>query len=355
MHEPDDFGFDPCSTLAHVGDPTPPPGFTQFWAHWSEELWAAPATFQTYDHANPATANGVDGTTHIVRSTAGVRIGCRVDEPAAPLRAVAISLHGYELPSDAPFGAPPELSRDTGLATVQMRLRGYPGSRFDVGDLCAEPGGYLSVGLERESSWILGGAVADVVNVYRACRARYGWGVPIELMGESFGGGLAVLAASALGGLDTPFRLVLGLPSLGDWEWRLQQRTAHGAGADVKRFIDANRSIAHQVHTTLRLFDAIIHARRIFSPVLCKLALRDEVVPAPSAAAVFNALGTAPGLKWRFITEFGHHDGGIADLRRHAQFSRITAAFLDPGVYPATIMAQWEPALNVRTATPPAA
>jgi len=42
------------------------------------------------------------------------------------------------------------------------------------------------------------------------------------------------------------------------------------------------------------------------------------VVPAPTAAAVFNALAGDPGRKWRFTVRYGHHDGGVADMRRHA-------------------------------------
>src|SRR5690606_12115974 len=95
-------------------------------------------------------------------------------------------------------------------------------------------------------------------DVFQACRAVRNWilgrrgdGVDAEpeptdhplvfLYGESLGGGLAVIAASQLAGrlprahfID---RLALGLPSLGDWPWRLAH-PAQGTGADVAKVLD---------------------------------------------------------------------------------------------------------------------
>ena len=53
---------------------------------------------------------------------------------------------------------------------------------------------------------------------------------------------------------------------------------------------------------------------------------------------MFNALGSSPGAKWRYVTRFGHFDGGLGDLRRHAAFDRLAAEFLDPAVDPADLM-----------------
>ena len=167
---------------------------------------------------------------------------------------------------------------------------------------------------------------------------------PLCLHGESVGGGLAVLAGGQLAGRVPIDRLALALPTLGDWPWRLgpgagPRGGAGSVGADVARFLVAHASLDGQVATTLRLFDAAVHAHGVRPPVLCKLALRDDIVPAPTAAAIFNALATPPGLKRRFVTGYGHFDGGLADLRRHAEFDKLVDRFLDPDVAPMAALA----------------
>ena len=64
----------------------------------------------------------------------------------------------------------------------------------------------------------------------------------------------------------------------------------------------------------------------------------DDVVPAPSAAAVFN--GLASPRAWRFVTRFGHYDGGVADARRHVLFARLHPSFADPAVDPEEAVAE---------------
>jgi cephalosporin-C deacetylase-like acetyl esterase len=119
----------------------------------------------------------------------------------------------------------------------------------------------------------------------------------------------------------------------------------------VRRFIDDHADRRAGVYELLRLHDAAIHARRVRCPALCKLALRDEVVPAPAAASVFNALGTDPGRKWRHVTRYGHFDGGIADGRRHAAFERLVVEFLDPGREPDETMAELDRPRQAAVAT----
>ena len=157
------------------------------------------------------------------------------------------------------------------------------------------------------------------------------------------------MAASQLADVNEPARLVIGLPTMGDWPWRLalpENAAEAGAGGRIRRFLLDHPNLRADAMTTLRVFDAAVHARRITCPVLCKLAARDDVVPAPAAAAVFNALGSDPGLKWRFVTHYGHFDGGLADLRRHAMFEKVAADFLDPAKKPDDAMAPWESAMS---------
>jgi hypothetical protein len=128
-------------------------------------------------------------------------------------------------------------------------------------------------------------------------------------------------------------RLAVGLPAFGDWSWRFADpsRTAFGSGAHLA--------------TLLRLCDSALHARRVLVPTLCKLAFCDEVVPAPAAAAVFNALGADPGSKWRFLVPEGHTEPSLACGRRVVLFERCLTEFLDPARDPAETMAEWESVL----------
>jgi cephalosporin-C deacetylase-like acetyl esterase len=262
-------------------------------------------------------------------------------------RAGLVVLHGY-----ANVPTLEQSSRDwapmaqRGLAVLIIRVRGYPGSRADAGYLADPVAGlrdWITHGLDTPisdrgfgSEWSLSFAAADAMNAHRALRAFLG-AAPIFMHGESLGAALAILAASQLADIDEPARLALALPSMGDWPWRLArpegERTG-GAGELIRRFIADFRELESDISNTLRVFDTVIHARRIHCPVLCKLALRDEVVPAPTAAAVFNALGSDTGLKWRYVVRYGHFDGGIADMRRHALFDRLMMDFLDPSIDP---------------------
>jgi cephalosporin-C deacetylase-like acetyl esterase len=160
--------------------------------------------------------------------------------------------------------------------------------------------------------------------------------MPLALHGEALGGGLAVIAAAQLAQMgNPPARLVISVPDLGDWRWRVSRYCGGPAGA-VNAAVVAARRGGEKLAQTLVSFDAALHARSVECAVLCKLAERDDVVPAPAAAAVFNAL--PDGRKRRFVTRFGHYDGGLADARRHARFDRIAHSFLDSSGSPVELM-----------------
>ncbi|MEM8835000.1 MAG: acetylxylan esterase [Planctomycetota bacterium] len=337
MDLPDDFGLNPAATLAHVADPTPPPGFLQFWCAWQERVDAVVPAFRDplpgeHDVTGPALA------THVLESVGGARIGCRISQPSETPRCVVVALHGYVI--DEPT-IPERVSWCPNDAVcVNVRVRGYPGSTWGDADADTVDTGYITIGLADEQSWILGGAVADVLLAVRAARAQWPH-LPVSLAGESFGGGLAVIATSLLNPCEAPDRLALGLPTFGDWDWRLERSARAGSGLEIEHFIRDRRDQETRIRRTLRQFDATVHAKRIAVPTICKLACADDVVPAPSAAAVFNALGTPAGEKWRFITPFGHYDGGIANARRHALFERLAKRFLTCAESPAEAIEPW--------------
>lgn len=347
MQEPTDFGLSIAGTLSRVAGYKLPRHFPLFWKRWREAvLDLNPRLFARRD-PDPSDPSA----THEFQSAGSVSIGCRLLLPPAsgPTRAGLVVLHGY----DAPGPLQEQEQRwqglaELGVATLTVRVRGYPGSSLDTGDFTLTEEGWiahgLSVPVEPENghaAWVLSGAVADVVCAVRALRAQLQPDVPIYMRGESFGGALAILASAQLG-REAPDRLVIGLPSLGDWVWRLKH-VEHplGAAADIGRVLVQQASRREEVEATLALFDTALHAPLVRCPVLCKLAERDEVVPAPSAAAVFNALRPSPQERWRFVVPHGHFDGGIACARRHATFERTVDAFLDPEVSPEGGLNEW--------------
>jgi len=142
-----------------------------------------------------------------------------------------------------------------------------------------------------------------------------------------------------------PARLILALPSLGAWPWRTL-RYCNGAGGQLNILLDALRGEDRDnLLRGLLLYDAALHARHIAAPTLAKLATCDDVVPAPSAAAIYNAIGATH--KWRFVTRFGHFEGGLADARRHAIFERMQVDFAEPDRSPEQVIAEYRHLLDL--------
>jgi len=344
MNEPDDFGLSPAQTLAHVADTRPPHTFGFFWRNWRESvLGRSPRLVERSDFdASDPTA------THEFESARSVRIGCRLELPSGRVRAGLVVLHGYENPG--PLDEQIEDWRELigkGVAVLAIRVRGYPGSTTDTP--VRGGGDWIVHGLEApieatsgDCAWILSGAVADAALALKALSATLPGDVPVYMHGSSLGGGLAVIASAVLAPTGSgPERLALANPSLGDWTWRLRLDHPLGAGGEIKRHLVTHAELEEQLVETLRLFDAVLHAPSIRCPVLCKLAERDDVVPAPTASAVFNALGCSGADRWRYVTSYGHFDGGIADMRRHARFEEAARCFFDPDSPPEEALFAW--------------
>ncbi len=366
MIEPSDFGLPGVRTFAHVGDPTPAPDHSVFWNHWYAAVTAEHPALRRRTTPDPSDPTA----THEFDSAGGVRIGARVVLPpgGAKVRAGLVVVHGTGPRECGVEDQRWAATAARGVMVLAVRLRGFPGSQLETGDLRTPDragAGWIGRGLDAAAhdDWVVPHAVADV---FQACRAVRNWllgrrgdGVDAEpeptddpvvfLYGESLGGGLAVIAASQLAGrlprahfID---RLALGLPSLGDWPWRLAH-PSQGAGADVARVLDHHADRRDTLLQRVRLCDAVVHAARVRRPTLAKLAARDEIVPAPTAAAVFNAIDADPARKWRFLVPYGHIDGGITNARRHALFERCLADYFDPARRPIDLMEGWEPALH---------
>jgi cephalosporin-C deacetylase-like acetyl esterase len=340
--------------LSYVADATPPPGFVQFWSSWRDRLMATSPALRE-ETPDPASC-GAGGVTHVVESIGGVRLGCRLiarDEFADKPRGVVLQVHGYAVAPGTPISDDLPVSDDildAGWAVLKVRVRGYPGSQGETGDLTQPTDGVGFAGrdLGDPERWPVGLAIADVVQAARAVRSRFGLMTPVVFGAESFGAGLGVVAAAVGRGDGFIDRLVIGLPTLGAWGYRLGSDEPAPEGsmtAHVLAGIEASGD-AEAARRTLALHDAVVHAARIVVPVLCKLAIEDPVVPARTQAAIYNALGTSPGMKWRFAAPVGHvADAGIANARRHAAFSRLAAQFIAAGPDYGPVMRRWEPDL----------
>lgn len=366
MIEPDDFGLPGVRTFAHVGDPTPAPDHSVFWNHWYHAVTGELPSIRRRAVEDPSDATA----THEFDSSGGVRIGGRLVLPpkGVKVRAGLVVVHGTSPRACAVEDARWRRVADRGVMVFAIRLRGFPGSQRETGDLRTPDrigAGWIGRGLDadRHEEWIVPHAVVDVFHACRVVRnwiiGRRGDGVDAEpeptdhplvfLYGESLGGGLAVMAAAQLAGrlprahfID---RLGLGLPSLGDWPWRLR-RPASGTGADIEKVLTHHAARREELVHRIRLCDAVVHAVKVRRPTLAKLAAKDDIVPAPTAAAVFNAIDADPARKWRFLVPYGHIDGGITNARRHALFERCMVDFFEPDRRPIELMEAWEPVLH---------
>ncbi|MFI4898487.1 MAG: acetylxylan esterase, partial [Phycisphaerales bacterium JB059] len=297
-----------------------------------------------------------------------------------PVRAGLVTVHGGVVNKSLAQSAHRWRELSTrGVSVLVIRVPGFPGTRLDTPGLPDRCPAWIEHGLLEEDAllegrmgWVLSAAVADVANACRVMRNRLaGIGaedmearplrdkLPLFLHGESLGAALATIGAAQLTGRlrqeRVVERVVLGTPTLGDWTWRLAHPPpphSTGTGQAIRALVDAHPERAEAIRTRLQLMDTAVHASRIRVPALCKLALRDEVVPAPAAAAVYNALASSPGQKWRFIVPHGHVEGDLGGARRASLFERCAADFLDPGRSVEEAMEPWQP-LMLRGETPP--
>mgnify|MGYP001800175450 CR=1 FL=1 len=374
---PDDFGLSPVATLSRVADPAPAPDHSVFWGIWFRAIAATTPVLTPREAPDPSDPTA----SHEFSGHDRVRIGAHLltPPPGVAVRGGAVVLHGATVEHTLERDARKHRAlAERGMLVLLVRVRGFPGSMLDDARLPAGDAdlGWFARGLagagdadqatatESAMGWIVPQGVGDVVNACRVVRnlllgrgdPRVQTGLEIEstrtgvsLIGESLGGGLAVIAGAQIAGRlrhePVVDRLAIGLPSLGDWPWRLMLSEPAGVGAEAKRVIERHPQREGLIRARLRLCDSVVHASRVRRPVLCKLATRDQIVPAPTAAAVFNALQADPGASWRFIVPTGHHEGDAGNTRRHALFERCAHAFVDPTREAGAIMDAWEPLL----------
>lgn len=299
------FGFDPAygmdlAALRAVTPPEPPAGFADFWrARATDARRVDPAP-----RLGVATTHG-DHVVHDVvhRSTGDVVIGGWLVRPKnGPISRGLVVGHGYG-GRDAPdfTMAFPE------TAVLFPCLRGL--SRSARPDLSPNPMWHVLHDIHDRDAYVLGGCVDDLWTSISALRALCPE-LPsrVGLSGESFGGGIAALAAPWD---ERVARLELILPTFGHHALR-RGLPMTGSGAAITHFAERHPGAM----ATLAWFDAAAAARFVDVPVLASLALFDPAVPPPGQFAIFNALRKDAELVTFDAGHFAYPDEAVQRRRR---------------------------------------
>lgn len=308
--------------------------YARAWAEWRDVLEDYPA------EAPVAGARAMAGF-------GGESVPCKVDLPSGALRAVLVwAPDGDNQWRDV------RVLVERGIGVVQIGLRGCNAGERPNRDWACDG---LGEGFDKGQEAIVWRVVRAAGDVATAVQGAAKLGMPVFARGRSLGGGLMVLALAGLTGMTGMSRidrLVLELPGLGDWKWRWAQAakaslrggragSMEGVGGGLLEYASRFPARRTELYNSLRLVDAALAAPKLHLATLCKLATSDPVVPAPAAAAVFNAIGADTGHKWRFVVPMGHSEGDMANARRHAEFEKCALDFLDPSQPPQAGMKRW--------------
>lgn len=270
----------------------PPADFDSFWNATVAELSKVPIDLEIKWCAPPSdlpsdVRYNVRYAEWFANSLGGRRIGGPLTLPHTVAGPQWVYGHGYNS-IDTGTTWRPDLALK-GFVAVGLDARGYNRSRMH-GD--PKVPGWALAGIEASDSYILRGAVADLVRTVEAARLIEGVDPQrTVLWGGSFSGGLATLAAPWIENLAY---LVLKVPTFGAYNLR-RTLVKKGSGAEINEYIDAlNPPDRERLIERLRYFDAVNAAPLIHRvPTTVGLGVSDVVVPGETVAALYHALGTA--------------------------------------------------------------
>ena len=225
------------------------------------------------------------------RSTENVRIYGWLTLPSMglPKRGFVV-LHGYDGRTSPDFHLPFNDS-----AIFYPCCRGLGISRNP--NIPDNPRKHVLHRIEEKEGYVIGGCVEDtwlavsaMIEFFPELKGRIG------IMGLSFGGGIAVLAAGFDNRID---RMHVNVPSFAAYRARMSIKTV-GSAAALQKY--------HAIHgdkifSVLDYYDAAFAAENIKIPTLCACAMRDEVVAPESQFAIYNSLA---GRKELFLLDAGH-------------------------------------------------
>lgn len=297
------YGFT-IDDLRAVAPVPPPAGFAQRWQAWHDDALAVDPDPRVLSRARRE-GREVAVVEHTVAG--GLRLrgwyaGTVDDRPA---RAGIVHSHGYG------GREAPDFDRVPDDAVVFFPLaRGQGALNAGIGAPTPADGHVLH-GIRSVDDYVLGRCAIDLWHAASALRVLHA-GVPLYLVGESFGGGIG---AMALPWDDRFVGATLIVPSFGQYDLRLRL-PCEGSGERVRAYV-ARHPSAREV---LRFFDASTAATFARRPVRVEVALRDRHVPPPGQFAVANAIGAAPEAELELdVQPYGHREyPGLAAVRERA-------------------------------------
>lgn len=125
----------------------------------------------------------------------------------------------------------------------------------------------------------------------------------VAVCGDSQGGAISI----AVGGLDPRIKAVMpDVPFLCDFP-RAVQLATRDPYIEIIRFLSQHRDKKAKVFETLNYFDCVHFSRHAKAPALFSVALMDEICPASTVYAAFNAYA---GPKNIIDYDFNNHEGG---------------------------------------------
>lgn len=198
-------------------------------------------------------------------------------ESAQPCPLV-VHAHGYNDRYDVMF---PWAQR--GFHVLGFDARGFGRSPLAGVDAA----GVVLTGIRARSDSILRGAVADFLQAIDSARALLDGRVASTcLYGFSFGGALAVMAASLCEDIDF---LVAGQPTFG---WNAERRRVSLAGStrEINDYVARFPWLTDTVMRTLSYFDTVSFAPHVRVPALIGIGLDDDVVPSRTVLAIVNQM-----------------------------------------------------------------
>lgn len=202
---------------------------------------------------------------------------------------------------------------------MDTRGQGYGGILGETPDPHPSAGGVsypglMTRGLSSREDYYYRRTYVDAFRAIEAAKAAPGVDPErVVLAGMSQGGGLALAAAGLAAGRLSGIRAVLtDVPFLQDFP-RALAVAARGPYPELVAFLARHRDHAAGVLEVLNYFDGVHFARRATAPALFSVALLDDVCPASTVFASYNAYGTVgPAVPEKSIEvyPFNNHEGG---------------------------------------------
>jgi cephalosporin-C deacetylase len=211
---------------------------------------------------------------------------------------------------------------------MDTRGQGYGGSLGETPDTHASAGevayaGLMTRGLSCREDYYYRRVFVDAFRAVEAAQSHPEVDAgQVLLAGLSQGGGLAIAAAGlAAGRLDGVAGTMADVPFLQDFP-RAIDIAARGPYPEIAGFLARHRDRYEPALAVLNYFDGVHLGRRAAAPALFSVALMDDVCPASTVFAAYNAYGAGAGAgiggdvstavpaKAIEVYRFNNHEGG---------------------------------------------